>query len=82
MRLFHRLSSRLERACRRPQSTGIDALRVEFQHPVVQLSRGRRRLGYAVEIADVLPGLFNDLGAVGVTSAMARHATSDPSPHT
>src|SRR2546425_3087895 len=42
----------------------IDPIRIALQHLVVERSRGRRRLGYAVEIADVLPGLFNDLGAV------------------
>src|SRR3989442_15139365 len=57
---------RFDRARRTPERARIDAIRVELQHLVVQLSRGRRRPGYAVEIADVLPGLFNDLGAVVV----------------
>ena len=38
--------------------------RIEFRHFAVELSRGRRRPGQAVEIADVLPGLFTNLGAI------------------
>jgi hypothetical protein len=49
---------------RKPEGQWIDPLRIEFQHLVVELARGRRRPGQAVEIADLLPGLFNDLGAV------------------
>jgi hypothetical protein len=39
-------------------------IRIELQHLVVELSRGRARLGYALEIADVLPGLFDDTGVI------------------
>ena len=50
--------------CRTPERAWINTVRVEPQHLVVQLSRGRRGVGYAVEIADVLAGLFDDPGAV------------------
>src|SRR5713226_6096987 len=55
---------RFDRARRNPERAGIDAIRIELQHPVVELWRGRCRSGYAVEITDVLPRLLNDLGAV------------------
>src|SRR4029077_7237213 len=59
---------RFECARRKPErSPRIDPIRIELQHPVVESSRGRRCPGYAVEIADVLPGLLNDLGT-GVVS--------------
>src|SRR5205807_800512 len=59
------------RTGRKPQrEPRIDPIRIEFQHLVVERSRGRRRLGYAVEIADVLPGLFKDRGAVVVPRAL------------
>src|SRR2546425_13020914 len=61
---------RFDRARRTPERAGIDAIRIELQHLVVELSRGRRRPGYAVEITDVLPGLFNDLGAVVVPRSL------------
>src|SRR2546425_9584927 len=51
-------------AGRSPERARIGPIRVELQHLVVELSRGRARLGYAVEVADVLPGLFDDSGAV------------------
>src|SRR3989442_5249331 len=51
-------------AGRPPERARIGTIRVELQHLVVELSRGRARLGYAVEVADVLPGLFDDSGAV------------------
>src|SRR5882762_7870781 len=35
----------------------IDPIRIELQHLVVESSRRRRCPGYAVKIADVLPGL-------------------------
>ena len=43
---------------------------MEFQHLIVELWRGLRRPGQAVKIADVLPGLFNDLGAVVVPRSL------------
>src|SRR2546425_10068976 len=55
---------RFDRARRTPERAGIDAIRIELQHLVVELPRGRRRPGYAVEIANVLSGLFNDLGPI------------------
>ena len=61
---------RFDRTRRIPERARIDPIRMELQHLVVELSRGRRRPGYAVEIADVLPGLFNDLGAVVVFSPL------------
>src|SRR6266446_8508112 len=62
---------RFGRARRIPErEPRIDPLRIALQHLVVERSRGRRRLGYAVEIADVLPGLFNDLGAVVVPRSL------------
>ena len=62
---------RFDRAHRKPErSSRIDPIRVELQHLVVESSRGRRCPGYAVEIADVLPGLFNDLGAVVVPRSL------------
>src|SRR6266478_8203466 len=58
-------------AGRKPQrEPRIDPLRIALQHRVVELARGCRRLGDAVEIADVLPGLFNDRGAVVVPRAL------------
>src|SRR5580700_9811324 len=46
------------------QRAWIGPIRIELQHLVVKLSRRRRHLGDAFEIADVLTGLFNDSGAV------------------
>src|SRR3989442_9925224 len=60
---------RFDRARRSPERARIDPIRMELQHLVVEISRGRR-LGNAVEIADVLPGLFNDLGAVVVPRSL------------
>src|SRR5712691_1791324 len=58
---------RFDRARRKPErEPRIDPLRIALQHRVVELARGRRRLGDAVDIADGLPGLFNDRGAVVV----------------
>src|SRR3989442_15514671 len=51
-------------AGRSPERARVGPIRIELQHLVVELSRGRARLGYAVEIADVLPGLFDYSGAV------------------
>ncbi len=45
---------------RTPQRAWIGSIRIELQHLVVKLSRRRRHLGDAFEIADVLTGLFND----------------------
>ena len=39
---------------------------MEFQHCVVELPRGRRRLVQAIEIADILPRLADDAGIIGV----------------
>src|SRR2546426_10543440 len=64
---------RFDRARRSPERARIDPIRMELQHLVVEISRGRR-LGNAIEIADVLPGLLNDLGAVIVPrSLMSGH---------
>jgi len=43
-------------------TAALSHLTSSLEFPLVELSRGRRRPGYAVEIADVMPGLFNDLG--------------------
>src|SRR5260370_11728807 len=49
----------------------MDPIRIKREHLVVQLAR-RRRLGEPVESADVLPGLFDDPGAVfGPSSLMS-----------
>src|SRR2546426_219755 len=65
---------RFDRARRSPERARIDPIRMELQHLVVENSCGRRRLGNAIEIADVLPGLLNDLGAVIVhRSLMSGH---------
>ena len=58
--------SSCDRARRTPQRARIGSIRIELQHLVVELSRGRRHLGHAVEIADLLPGLVDDSGAVVV----------------
>src|SRR5207253_6701394 len=58
--------SALRRARRTPERARIGPIRIELQHPVVELSRGRRQLGQAVEVADVLPGLFDDSRVVVV----------------
>ena len=51
-------------------TAALSHLKLSLEFPPVELSRGRRRSGYAVEIADVLPGLFNDLGAVVVARSL------------
>src|SRR6266853_4734150 len=62
---------RFDRARRKPErEPRIDPLRIALQHRVVERSRGRRRLGDAIDIADVLPGLCNDRGAVVVPRAL------------
>ncbi len=72
---------RFDRARRIPErEPRIDPLRIEFQHLVVELSRGRRRPGYAVEIADVLPGLCNELGAVVVPRSLNPTTSPDSWP--
>src|SRR5229473_6180850 len=63
-------SSALDRACRGPEYARIDPIRIEREHLVVQLARRRRRLGYPVESADVLPGLFDDPGVVVVPRSL------------
>ena len=69
--LFALVKSRFDAARRKPErSPRIDPIRIELQHLVVESSRGCRCRGYAVEIADVLPGLFNDLGAVVVPRSL------------
>ncbi len=44
----------------------VDPIGIEREHLVVELTRGRRRLGEPVESADVLPGLFDDPGVIVV----------------
>src|SRR5258708_28388535 len=62
---------RFNRARRKPDcSHRIDPIRIELQHLVVESSLRRRCPGYAVKIADVLPGLFNDPGAVVVPGSL------------
>src|SRR6266404_3998867 len=56
--------SRFDRVRRTPERARIGPIRVELQHPVVELACGRRRFGKAIEISDVLPGLLDDLRAV------------------
>jgi hypothetical protein len=43
---------------------------MEREDLVVQVSGGTRCLGEAVEVADVLPGLLDDLGAVVATGSL------------
>ena len=60
---------------------GLTRSRIESEHFVVESTRGRRCPGYAVEIADVLPSLFNDLRAVPVpSSVMFGERKDDPRP--
>jgi len=49
---------------RTPQRPRISPIRVELQHPVVELSRSGRQSSEALEIANILPRLFNDPGIV------------------
>ena len=49
---------------------GIGPILIEVQHLVVELSRGRRRPGYVVEIADIPPDLFNVLGLSSVPRSL------------
>ena len=71
-RLFHGSSQNaynlwLNRARRAPESPpGIDPCRIELQHLLVEFLRGLRRFREPVEIADVLPRLFDNPGAVVV----------------
>ncbi len=60
IRSNHVLTPRAERQ----RSSRIDPIRIELQHLVLESSRGCRCRGYKVEITDLLPVLFNDLGAV------------------
>src|SRR5229473_3427114 len=59
-RSFTIASSVLERARRRPQSARVHAIEVKREHPCVEVERGFRRLRDAIEVADVLPRLFED----------------------
>ncbi len=52
------MASRLRRAPERP--SGINPVWIELEHLVVEFLRARRRLNEAVEVADVLSGLFDD----------------------
>src|ERR1700687_2005083 len=57
---------------RKPErSSRMDPIRIKLRQLVVKSSRGCRCRGYAVEIADVLLGLFNDLGAVVIPISFA-----------
>src|SRR6476661_4345004 len=51
---------RFDRAGRSPEHARIDPIRIALQHPFVELLRGRRRFGDPIEVADVLPSLFDD----------------------
>src|SRR5206468_1423947 len=52
-------------ACRAPERPRwIDSIRIELEHPVVELLSARRRLGKPIEVANVLPSLFDILGIV------------------
>src|ERR1700681_2036609 len=64
------LKHSFDAARRKPEGARIDPIRIKLQYLVVELSRGRRRPGYAVEITNVLSGLFNDLGAVVVPGSL------------
>jgi hypothetical protein len=70
-------TSRLYPARRKPERPWIDTIRIQLQHLVVELSHGRRRLGQAVEIADVLPGLFNDPGTIVVSRPLVSGSPGD-----
>src|SRR5262249_30745045 len=59
--VWHRQATSLlrERLCgvrASPQRSGIDAVRVQLQHPIVELARGCRLVVQAVEILNVLSG--------------------------
>src|SRR5258707_13042898 len=54
----------------------IDPIRIELQHLVVESSRRRRCPGYAVKIADVLPGLCFVPGARSLVTAGMPGVTS------
>jgi hypothetical protein len=61
----------LDCACRTPERPpGIDPVRIELQHLIVQLLRGCCRSRKAVEIPDVPPGLFDDPGIVVVFGSL------------
>jgi hypothetical protein len=53
-----------------PERARIDPVRIDLKHLVEEFSGCRRGLGYAVEIADGLPGLFDDPGAIVVFSPL------------
>src|ERR1700722_20544195 len=61
---FMVMKLRFRHVRRTPQRAWIGSIRIELQHLVVKLSRRRRHLGDAFEIADVLTGLFDYSGAV------------------
>src|SRR6185503_734990 len=66
-------ASSLDGAYRTPERPrGIDPVRVDLQHPVVQLLAGFRRFRKPVEIANVLAGLFDDPGIVVVLGSLVR----------
>lgn len=47
-----------------PKRARIDAIGIEFQHPVVEFARSLRRLVQTDKVADVSPRLFDVLGIV------------------
>ena len=52
---------RLDCTCRTPERPPrVDSIGIELQHLLVELLSGRRRRRKAIEIADVLPSLFDD----------------------
>src|ERR1700730_9110019 len=70
MRFFTPGESRFDGSRRKPERARIDPIRIKLHHLAVELLRDRRRPGYAVEITNVLSGLFNDLGAVVVPRSL------------
>ena len=65
--LLDSLKSRFDAGRGKPERCSrIDPIRIEIQHFVVESLRGCRCPVWAVEIADVLPNFFDDLGAVVV----------------
>src|SRR6266850_920631 len=60
--------------CGRPERPWVDPLRMQREHPLVELLRRRRRCQTSVEVADVASSLLDvTRRAVGLEHAMSRH---------
>src|SRR6266851_4345730 len=53
-----------------PQHAGVDAIRIEGAHRLVQFSRRRRLFHDPIEVADVFAGFFDDPRVVVVARAL------------